>query len=1100
MKRRRASVALVLMAGVGLFMVGVGPADAEARSTRAHSIGISLSLPVSVGVKVRVSAAGRVTRAPRGADASLERRSGTSWVRFGRAIISRGRFKIAFAAPSQPTTLQIRAVILKGRRRLATSRVFRLTVVGSPSAEVKGFGPVTSLLPAGESEASSPAPALPAPPEPSPKEPASRSPIAIAMAPVGVSVGTLAEALSPEPLVSITTITGVAGGEPGVSATVAGSGLGIAASSTANTGSMTLILTGTGCTPAACEEQFLIRVPVTVAPIAAPPGALEALTQPSPDRTAAAVEHVLTDELVITVGSPEAPGTRTQAEAAATAVEAAVSGGLEASGIYQVRWPTPQDLGSRTAALEAKPAVTSVSDSSVGLYEGTSMYPVATAFDVPQWTWPYEQVHASQAWEKATGSNVTVGVIDVGDVYTAHEDLNVSEVIGTYSPAYHATHVAGLACAKNNEPATQVGMVGLAWGCPIVSDTDGSTHPWTLGVLAAMHAMASRPRVGVVNISLGENAAAQSSAERYDGGNCADDAFQADLGAKLEKEGAMFRQFLAGPEGQKIVWTFSAGNNCAPGTASPWGWSAELPNVVTTAATNSDKTLASFSNYGPGVEVAAPGGISVSPKTNGLKSTATDWDCPEWESCPVYCFYTISYCGTYGEDSGTSMAAPVVAGIAALVRSKNPQLSADEAGTCITATAGTAGVGYAEQKSALPFGDVYKQDPDLPQNDPIPIVNAAAAVECAPRGTASSYSGSGGGDGWAVALSQTSVFNVFHHDPYLQFACHFQADASPCYAPETITDSEGDGFASSGHPGIHLNQNTGKLYVFATRTSDDTGGVVCVDINEAASNPDPFCGFTPLTSRGEAPLTNGISAISDPTLVGARWYAFNYADGSEVTGDENKLLCFDFNTSEACPDQPFAVTNEEGNDEDGDFPPPAVTAIGTEVIVPLRFDGSDQLACLDGDTEAGCDGSWPIHLSEAYDSYFGAAFPMMESAGFLTGFCLPNGTDSCFNFQGTPVSTPSGMTEAIPSSSGWNGPALVIGTRVYVPNGDYDQVDCYNYDTSERCPNFPKSFENLDLLYTVNADPERPHCIWVNSDNGSGQIQNFDAYTGRVCE
>src|SRR5690242_4409063 len=44
----------------------------------------------------------------------------------------------------------------------------------------------------------------------------------------------------------------------------------------------------------------------------------------------------------------------------------------------------------------------------------------------------------------------------------------------------------------------------------------------------------------------------------------------------------------------------------------------------------------------------------------------------------------------------------------------------------------------------------------------------------------SSYSGSAGGDGWAVALSSTEVFNVFHHDSSLVVACHLQSDASEC--------------------------------------------------------------------------------------------------------------------------------------------------------------------------------------------------------------------------------------------------------------------------------------------------------------------------------
>ena len=84
-------------------------------------------------------------------------------------------------------------------------------------------------------------------------------------------------------------------------------------------------------------------------------------------------------------------------------------------------------------------------------------------------------------------------------------------------------------------------------------------------------------------------------------------------------------------------------------------------------------------------------------------------------------------------------------------------------------------------------------------------------------------------------------------------------------------------------------------------------------------------------------------------------------------------------------------------------------------------------------------------------------------------------------------------------TAGWNGPSLTIGARVYVPTGSFsgnDEVTCYDFSLQANCANFPKKFTTLELLYTVNPDPQRPTCIWVNSDGGVDQIQNFDAYTG----
>ena len=85
----------------------------------------------------------------------------------------------------------------------------------------------------------------------------------------------------------------------------------------------------------------------------------------------------------------------------------------------------------------------------------------------------------------------------------------------------------------------------------------------------------------------------------------------------------------------------------------------------------------------------------------------------------------------------------------------------------------------------------------------------------------------------------------------------------------------------------------------------------------------------------------------------------------------------------------------------------------------------------------------------------------------------------------------------------WNGPGVTIGPRVYVPNGNQNgysgAVECFDYSTSTGCASFPKTFSGLYYLYTVNADPARPTCLWANADSGSGQIQSFDAYTGGAC-
>jgi hypothetical protein len=363
---------------------------------------------------------------------------------------------------------------------------------------------------------------------------------------------------------------------------------------------------------------------------------------------------------------------------------------------------------------------------------------------------------------------------------------------------------------------------------------------------------------------------------------------------------------------------------------------------------------------------------------------------------------------------------------------------------------------------------------------------------------ASQYAGSGGGDGWSVAFSTTDVFNVFHHQGTLSFACHEQADASPCYSPETITDANGHNFGTSAHPGMYFDSGSEKLYVYATR-DDGTGGVVCIDTTQAPTNTDPFCGFTALTAVGDASFP-GMSAISNPELIGSHWYAFNYYDGDQQTGSQNTLLCFDVSTDQACSGQPYSVIGTGHTDDDGYFPSPVISNIDGKLIIPVYLDSTQYLECFDDSTHSDCGGSFPVTDNTYSPDTYGGPFPRLDSSGNVTGFCLPDGTDECYDLTGASIATPANMPSVIDASTGWNGPAVVKGSRVYVPNGNQNDVECFDYSMSDggnSCTNFPFAPQNLSYLYTVNVDPQRPACLWVNADGGADQIQNFDAFSGQ---
>jgi hypothetical protein len=351
------------------------------------------------------------------------------------------------------------------------------------------------------------------------------------------------------------------------------------------------------------------------------------------------------------------------------------------------------------------------------------------------------------------------------------------------------------------------------------------------------------------------------------------------------------------------------------------------------------------------------------------------------------------------------------------------------------------------------------------------------------------------GDGWDTALSSTAVYNVFHHQSVLQVDCHNQSTGASCWdGPKTVTDGSGDNFATSNLPGLYLNQATGHLFVYAVRTSDDSAGVVCIDTTQpaSASGKQLFCGYTRLTAAGQAPFVY-YSGVSNPAQVGSNWYAFNEVAGSG-TGDENELLCFNLVSDAACAAQPFAV--DFGGAPLATFTNPhPIAAVGNEVIVPVVGTTGDQLACFNGATNTSCSGSWPVSIADAE----GAPFPLLNSSGSEIGVCLPTAGDPCFSPTGTSVATPAGMAAAIGATYLSNGPAVVLGTRVYVSNWETTQVDCYDSASHASCPDFPKTMHNLGGLYTVRLDPFRQDCIWVNADHGSAQIQNFDALNGGDC-
>ncbi|MFI1714795.1 S8 family peptidase [Streptomyces sp. NPDC053513] len=398
---------------------------------------------------------------------------------------------------------------------------------------------------------------------------------------------------------------------------------------------------------------------------------------------------------------------------------------------------TKQDVTEVMNAFRADPSVASV-EPDVRAY-AMAVTPNDTDY-AKQWDL-FEAtggMNVPAAWDKTTGSGVTVAVIDTG--YAAHSDL-ASNVIAGYdfistsadardgngrdadakdegdwnatdgecgtgskasTSSWHGTHVAGTIAAVTNNTK---GIAGIAYNAKIqpvrvLGKCGGSSSDiadaitWASG--GSVPGVPANPNPAkVINMSLGGASSTCPS---------------------------VYQTAINGAVSRGTTVVVAAGNS----NANASGFTpANCSGVITVASTNRAGARSYYSNYGTIVDVAAPGG-----------ETRNATDTPGTVTTPENAIYstlnsgtTVQSTETYKPYQGTSMAAPHIAGLAALLKSAKSTLTPADIESTIKNTArplpgtctGGCGTGIADAAKAVdsvlnttpPTGTVFTNSTDV---------------------------------------------------------------------------------------------------------------------------------------------------------------------------------------------------------------------------------------------------------------------------------------------------------------------------------------------------------------------------------------------------